>query len=420
MSGPLAHKGRLLGGVVAGLLLIAGVSAASSPAKTDHAAKPQAKQAVTTVTLAHWASSPVETAALNRVIANFHRTHRNIRINRIVLDPYPEGMLARFAARRAPDIFYVDSNVFPDWQKQRLLEPLNDDMVRAKFSPKPFYQRLLAAFRTSNGTIYGFPKDWSPLGMEVNTTMLRAAGVTAPRTWAQLRTAGQRLRAAGQPPICLGVGWDRLLAFVYQNRGGFLNAAKTRAIVNTAATREAVTYYLGLLTSGVARTPAQLGAGWCGEALGQQKASIIFEGNWVIGYMREQFPNVNWQLHRMVRGKQEANLGFTVSYSIARQSTKKRQAFTVLTYLVGQRGMRLWTQQGIALPSRRGVTVPSGRGPLITAAPHARPWQFAPGFARVIDTANNELQAAFEGKQTISTALQKIQAAANAQLARNR
>ncbi len=420
MSGPRARSWWGLGVVVVGLLLIAGVSAATSQARTDYASKAHAKQAVTTITLAHWASSPVETAALNRVIANFQRTHRNIRVNRVVLDPYPEGMLARFAARRAPDIFYVDSNVFPDWQKQRLLEPLNDDMVRAKFSPKPFYQRLLAAFRTSNGTIYGFPKDWSPLGMEVNTTMLRAAGVTAPRNWTQLRAAGQRLRSRGQAPICLGVGWDRLLAFVYQNKGAFLNPTKTRAVVTSPATRQAVQYYLGLLNSGVARTPSQLGVGWCGEALGKEKASIIFEGNWVIGYMREQFPNVSWRLHRMVRNKQEGNLGFTVSYSIARQSTHKQQAFTLMSYLVGKRGMRLWTQQGIALPSRRDVQVPAGRGPLITAAPYSRPWQFAPGFARVIDTANNELQAAYEGKQSIATALQKIQTAANAQLARNR
>jgi multiple sugar transport system substrate-binding protein len=329
-------------------------------------------------------------------------------------------MLARFAARRPPDLFVVDSSVFPDWQRQNLLEPLNARMVAAKFSPRPFYQRLLAGFRNNRGTIYGFPKDWSPLAMQVNPAMLQRAGVAAPTTWAQLGTAGRRLRAADQPPICLSVDLARILAFMFQNNGAFLNPTRTRAVVDSPANVQTVSTYFGWIQSGIARTQAQLGAGWCGEALGKGLASIIFEGNWVTGFMREQFPNTRFTSRPMIRNKSRGNLGFTVSYSIGRSSRNKAEAFKLLTFLTGPTGMRIWTQNSGFLPSRSDVRAPTGRGIFLGEAPVSRAWQFAPGFTRVVDLANSELTAAFEGKQSVDVALEKIQAAATTALRRGR
>ena len=75
-------------------------------------------------------------------------------------------MLAKFAARKPPDVFYVDSNVFPDWVTQGVLEPLDSYIKKSKFNTKKFYPALLNAFKYK-GKIYGFPKDWSPLAMEI-------------------------------------------------------------------------------------------------------------------------------------------------------------------------------------------------------------------------------------------------------------
>ena len=78
----------------------------------------------TTVTLAGWASSPEETAALNRTIAQFERLNRNIDVDYTPISgDYDAAMLARFAAKRPPDVFYVDSLDLFDYQPA--LEPLN-------------------------------------------------------------------------------------------------------------------------------------------------------------------------------------------------------------------------------------------------------------------------------------------------------
>src|SRR5438093_1972555 len=394
------------------------MTAGATSAKPGGAATPNAQKA-TTITSAHWSSSPVELASLRATLAAFAKAYPSINVKEINLDPYPEGMLARFAARKPPDIFYVDSNVFPDWVSQGVLEPISDDMAKAHMSTKPFYPRLLSAF-TYKGKLYGLPKDWSPLAMEVDTKALAAAGVTAPKTWAGLTAAAKKLKAANQPPICLGIDLARILAFMYQNGGGFLNASKTKAIVNTSKNLTAVQTYINWIQSGLARTPQQLGVGWCGEALGKEKASIIFEGNWVTSYMTDTFPDTQWKTYPMVGAKKgnkfRGNLGFTASYSIAKDSKHKAQAFKMLQFLESPVGQKIWIGNVGYLPSRSDVKPPAGRGVFTAEAPYTHPWQFAPGFSKVYDTANNELQSAFEGKETVDVALKNIQNAAAAAL----
>jgi len=370
----------------------------------------------TTVTLSGWASSPAETAALRTTIAGFERSHPNYTVNYAPINgDYPAAMLAKFAARRPPDVFYVDSNVAPDWMSQGVLQPLDQLIKQNHYNIKPFFPRLLSAFKYK-GHIYGLPKDWSPLAMETNNAMLAKAGVKPPKTWAQLRTVAQKLKDSnavpGGAPLCIDPDWARLLAFVYQNKGSFLNAKKTAPTVKSAAVRQAVQYYAGFQSAGLAGTHDKLGVGWCGEALGKEKAAIAFEGNWIVGYMSDTFPGVKYTISPLPKGKVNGNLGFTVSYSIGKNTSNKKAAWTLLSYLVGKQGMHLWTQQGIALPSRKDVSVPQGRSAFLKQAAYAHPWQFAPRFSKVIDTANNELQSYFAGKESLDDMLSKIDSAA--------
>src|SRR5436190_7430651 len=102
----------------------------------------------TTVTLAGWASSPAETAALKTTIRGFERSHPGYTVNYTPINgDYPTAMLAKFAARKPPDVFYVDSNVAPDWMSQGVLAPLDSYIKKTHYSIKPFFPRLLSAFR---------------------------------------------------------------------------------------------------------------------------------------------------------------------------------------------------------------------------------------------------------------------------------
>lgn len=392
---------------------LAGLAAASAvfvAATLGAAAAPTAASG--TVQLAGWASSPTETALLNQVVRGFQRTFPQIKVDYSPISgDYPTAMLSKFAARTPPDVFYVDSSVAPDWIKQGVLQPLDSYIAKSKFSTKPFFSSLLNGFKGSDGHIYGFPKDWSPLAMEVNQKYL--AGKKAPQTWAQLVAFAKSITVPGGKPICIDPDWARALAFVYQNGGSWFNKAG-QPTINTPAVKGAANFYVGLVTSGLAADHQQLGVGWCGEALGKEKAAIAFEGNWVVPFMETTFPSVKYGIYPMVRGKQQGNLAFTVSYSMAKDAKNKDAAWQLIRYLTSKPGMRTWTSKGLALPSRADVKPVANRGAFLQAAPYSHPWQFPAGFSSALTVAQNELTAVFEGKETVDGMLQKMQSAAEA------
>jgi multiple sugar transport system substrate-binding protein len=364
----------------------------------------QAKVAATTVTLNGWQSSPAEEDMLAAVVQAFEKSHPNIKVDYSSFNNYQATMLAKFSARKPPDVFYVDVADFADWVRQGILEPLDKYAVKSKFRSKPFYKNLLNSFKYK-GKTYGYPKDWSSLGMEVNTRLLGNNPV--PTTWAQLRSVASRINVPNGKPICLSADWARLMAFVYQAGGNGQFRSATTLPFRTAAN-----FYVNLIKDGLAATPDKLGSGWCGEAFGKERAAIAFEGNWMFPVMKD-YASVNFRTAPLPKGKTRGNLAFTVSYSMAKDSKHKAAAWELLKYLTGPAGMKRWTSLGLALPARSDVKPVAGRGAFVRYPNFTHGWGNQVQFRHVWnDVANNELTAVIEGKESVNEMLQKIAAAA--------
>jgi multiple sugar transport system substrate-binding protein len=399
----------LVAGALATTILAAGAQSMIAPGK------PQAVTASGTVTLNGWSVGKTEEDLLQQVIRSFEKKYPKIDVKYDALPNYDQAMLAKFSARKPPDVFYLNSEKAPTWISQGLIAPLDKYVKQTKFKTGPFYPRLLNAFK-AKGHIYGFPKDWSPLGMEVNLDLLAKAGGKAPTTWAQLRSVATRLKpqmSGTAKPICLSAEWQRALAFVYQNKGIVLKNGRPQ--FTSAAVKQAINFYVQLQRDGLAETPAKLGVDWCGEAIGKQKAAIAFEGNWAFPYLPETFPNVRWRFYPMPKGKVRGTLAFTVAYSTSPASKNKAAAWTLISYLTGKTGMGIWTSKGLALPARSDVKVnfpaPS-RKPLLQEAGYAHVWFWPAGWDKVWTVANNELSAVMEGKKSVDDMLSRIQSEA--------
>jgi len=379
-------------------LLVAAVSVALLAASAQ--AKPKTAKA-STVTLSGWSSSPEENDLLQQVITAFEKSHPSINVDYSVINgDYSQAMTARFAAHNPPDVFYVDSSVLPGWAKQGVLQPLNSYIKSTKYNAKAFYPSLLSAFKVGR-QVYGFPKDWSPLAMEINTAMLSQAHQKAPKTWKQLQAVAQAMATqgtvSGGKPICLSPDWARMLPFLFQNKA-------TLATVQSPAAVQAANFYVGLISKGLADTPEKLGSGWCGEALGKGKAAIAFEGNWLLPFMKSTYPAVRYGIFPMVQQKTGGNLAFTVSYSMAKDAKDKPAAWTLLSWLTGPVGQKLWVSKGLALPSRSDVKAIGGRGAFLGQAKYARGWGF-PNFSTAYTTMNNDLTAVISGSKTVQQML---------------
>jgi multiple sugar transport system substrate-binding protein len=245
--------------------------------------------------------------------------------------------------------------------------------------------------------------------MEINKGMLGQAGGKAPKTWAQLQSVAQTMAnknvVPGGKPICLSADWARMLAFIYQNKGSLTSLTSPAAIA-------AVNFYVGLINKGLAATPDKLGSGWCGEALGKQKAAIIFEGNWVLPFMKSTYPNVQYGIFPMIKNKTGGNLAFTVSYSMAKDASNKPAAWTLLSWLTGPVGQKIWVSKGLALPSRSDVKAIGGRGAFLSAAPFAHGWGFAnPNFASAYTVMGNDLNAVIAGSKSVAAMMSDVASA---------
>jgi multiple sugar transport system substrate-binding protein len=388
--------------------LVAAVLAGGSQARVDVSKASPTKASAGpsgTVTLNGWQVSPAEETKLAKVVRAFERSHPKIHVNyQSVTGDYQAQELAKFAARKPPDVLYVAAEDFADWVRQGVLQNLDSYVKASHFSTKPFAKNLLNTFKYK-GHYYGFPKDWSSLGMEVNTTLLGNQPI--PKTWAQLKSVASKITVPNGKPICLSADWARLMAFVYQagGTGQFKDA-------NTAPFRTAVNFYVGLLKSGLAATPDKLGASWCGEAFGKKRAAFAFEGNWMFPTMAG-FPGVKFTTAPLPKGKKRGNLAFTVSYSMAKDSKNKPAAWALLKYLVGRQGMQQWVSLGLALPTRKDVHPVKGRGAFTKYPSSVHGWGNQVGFRHVWnDVANNELTAVIAGKESVNSMLQKIAAAA--------
>lgn len=351
-----------------------------------------------TVILSGWQASPEEGELLEEMFAGFEEACPDIEIDyQPVAGDYPQAMLANFSAATPPDVFYVDSAVAPEWVQEQFLLPLDDYIADSGFDTGQFYEGYLDAFRGTDGQIYGLPKDASTLALFYNEAMLADAGVEPPTTWEELTAAAETLTEGDVTGLCLSPSLDRALAFIYQNGGAIYNDDFTEVTFDSPEVRAAIDTYLGYFESDTGASPAELGSGWCGEALGQEKVAMIFEGNWLVPSMESTFPDVSYAAAEMPASAEQATLAFTVSYSIGADSANPDAAWSLLSYLTGPEGMETWTSQGLALPSREDVPVPEGREALLAGADYARPWSFTPGFADVSTAFNNAFTAATEG-----------------------
>ena len=371
-----------------------------------------------TVVLSGWQASPEEGQALQAVITGFQTKYPKVKVDyQPISGDYPTAMVAKFSAHQPPDVFYVDSGVAPDWIKQGVLQPLDDWSSSRGFDTSQFYPGYLNAFKGTDGKTYGYPKDGNTLAMAYNTDLLTSAGVQPPTTYDEMTSVGAALKAKGQIAYSLSPSLDRILAFVYGDGGALLSADKKSDAIGQPGFKEALTFYLNLFKQGYAKSPSQLGVDWNGKALGEKKAAIIFEGGWLDSYMKGTFPTVNYKWVEMPKGTAgKSTLGFTVSYSIGKDSPHQNAAWLLLTYMTGKDGMTIWTQGGVANPSRKDVAAPAGKDVLVSSAAFAHPWSFIPGFSKVNDAFNNAFTGALQGQGTVDDIISKTKAALDQQL----
>lgn len=344
-----------------------------------------------TVRFSGWQSSPAEEELLSETIAAFEEAYPNITVDyESIPTDYTQVMTGQFSAGEPPDLFYVQAEFSDAWIEDGLLEPLDPYIEGNDFDIEPFYDQLLGVFQL-DGQTYGLPKDAGPLALFYNTDMLDAAGVEPPTTWEELQAAAEALTTDDVAGLCVSAELARAGAFIYQNGGGIYNEDGTELTITSPESVEAIDFYLDLHESGALQIPAELGAGWCGEAFGNQSAAMTMEGTWLFPPLENDFPDTPFDVVELPEGVQQGNLSFTNAYGIGVDSANKEAAWVLLQYLAGPEGMEKWTSLGLALPAREDVPAPADREAHVAGLAYGTAYAFGRNFPDIQAAFNNEL-----------------------------
>ena len=231
-----------------------------------------------------------------------------------------------------PDLFYVDASKVAGLVKANALAAYGDQLP----NKGDFYPSLVKSF-TENGKFYCAPKDFSTLALEINTDMWTKAGLTdadIPTNWDQLETVAKKLTKGKVAGLVMSDTLDRVDAFMRQAGGSLMNADGTEFTANSPENLAGLQYVTKLAKEGVLKFPKQVDAGWGGEALGKNKAAMTIEGNWIVGGVKSDYPNLHYKVVELPAGpKGKATLSFTNCWGIAAKSKNQSAAVDFVKFL---------------------------------------------------------------------------------------
>ncbi|MBE3591563.1 MAG: ABC transporter substrate-binding protein [Thermoanaerobacter sp.] len=380
--------------------VLTGCSSSKNNTSSGNETNTQKQETVKPVTikLGMWSSSPAEKKIVDDQIAKFKEKYPNIDVQiETIVGDYMQKLQTELASNTAPDIFYLDSMPAPQLMSSGVLEPLDDYIKKYNVDVNDFEPALLSAFQWE-GKTYGLPKDFNTLALFYNKDMFKEVGINEPpKTWEELRDVAKKLTKDGVKGLVLSADLARFDAFINQNGGSVYQDGKVT--LNLPQNAQALDFYVGLITKDkVADTPQNMGEGWNGDAFAAKKAAMAIEGGWMIPFLKEKAPDLNYGIAELPAGKQKSTMAFTVAYVMNKNSQHKDEAFKLIEFLTGKEGQQFVVDSGLALPSRKSMQEGfkekyPDRAAFVDGASYAVPWQFGLYGTKVVDAANKACEA---------------------------
>lgn len=315
-----------------------------------------------------------------------------------------------FAGDDAPDLFYMAWDQFQTYAANRYLQPYASDLGDAG----AFYPELVDTF-TYDGDFVCAPKDFSTLGLIVNTDAWAAAGLTdadLPTDWAGLEAAATKLTTGSQVGLSFGLEYARVGAFMNQAGGELVSDDGTKVTADSPENVAGLEFVQKLHDDGVYKTPAELDSGWSGEALGQGKAAMVIEGPWIKG-IDADFPDINYSKYELPAGpKGKSTFTFTNCWGIPQNSDTTDAASSLVEFLTSDEQQLKFSDAFGVIPSTESAaktyaeTYPENASFVASADYAVSPVNFA-GSASAITDFNSQLESLFGGDaQAILTSVQ--------------
>ncbi len=246
--------------------------------------------------------------------SDFNSSHDNIdlKVEVVSWNDIYTVVNTRISNNAAPDILNID--VFADYQADDLLRPIKDfvsDETYAKFYPAFLEQSNI------DGTIWAIPDLASARAMYYNADILEAAGAEVPTTWAELKTACEKIKAYDANIYPWGVDMttdegQACFAYYSWTNGGDFTDASGNWTLNSAENVEAVEYIVGLVKDGLTNSdPATQTRYDLQELFAAGKLAMMIGPNQITSYVEGKDNPINFGIASIPanEGKSTSSVG---------------------------------------------------------------------------------------------------------------
>ena len=359
-------------------------------------------------------------------IARFQEVCPGVTVN---YEPIPAEfqtkLKSQMAGGTAPDVFYVDDQLMTAFAPTGQLLPLDEYMAEAGVSRDDFIPALLTIF-TLDGQTYGLPKDWGTLGLVYIPEVFDEVGVDYPTedwTWDDLRTAAQAIsESTDYGGFCQNADWARFAPWAFSNGGAYANEDFTAAMLDTPEVKDMAQMVFDMYDEGSLVTASDVGAGWCGEAIGKKLVGMTLEGGWMVNFMRQSYPDQDWAAVLIPQGPTtRADVIFTNAIGVNASTEYPAAAAAFAIYVTGRENQAAIVETGFAYsthPDQADMIVDANDKAIAAGGllPDSRVAYWGPNTGKVNDIVSKALERVYLGDQDVDESFAQAQEEVDAAL----
>ncbi|RYE09562.1 MAG: extracellular solute-binding protein [Hyphomicrobiales bacterium] len=256
------------------------------------------------VTIEFWGSygnggnSTQQDALNDTLIPAFEAAHPGIKVKYVDVpyDSLLQKLTTSAAGGELPDLVRADLGWVPQFADLGVLDPLSDTMPDFQALADATYPGVLAT-NLYKGKYYGLPLDTNTRVLVTSQAALDAAGLSAPpATFDELKAAAPKLKEAGFSVFADGGlgGWN-ILPWIWSGGGNITNPeiTKSSGYLDSAENIATVRMLVDLYNAGSIPNLiiGNQGATGTSDGLPSGEYANIFDGPWMAGIWRDQYPD---------------------------------------------------------------------------------------------------------------------------------
>lgn len=420
---------RITALAMAGFLTINMAACSSSKSAAQTSTVPAKITAPVTIEFWHAVSGPQE-KELRKLAVDFMAKNKNITVNLVAQGNYDDlskKLMAAAKAHNSPAL----AMAYEDWQTGYIKNHLIEDLTPYKESKDvgisdSSYNDIVKVFRdanTWNGEIYGMPFNKSTEILFYNTDYFSKFGLSAPKTWDDLKNDAKTLTTTINGRKVTGMGFENSLGmdfptYVEQAGGTAIDDASGKVKFNSAEGKDALNFLYGMFKDGTGKMAGE--DQYISNPFTRGDVAMCIGSCAGISYVKSGAKGkVNWATAPLPEDKKAAVpfMGTNLVVFSSASAQQKLAAWEFIKYLTGKDQTLDWAENTGYVPIRNSVLNDDQWKNFVSQNPAYAPaeeqfgvgyyYSRLPGSDEVNNTLETDIEAVLLGKQSVDDGLKK-------------